>query len=773
MRTPTRDAGVNSPGRGDTARDVFNDGGNNTGAGPSGVYAGDDDLESGYASGDSDEPLTAAQARPRRANVVPNRFGYENTIGVMSERIFDVGDVVARQNFVSAMQRGDRPPLPAKQLLVDPALLPTPWVVSTEHGAAEAACGAHPSQELIMFNTSASAVEVPRMLSASQPSPIRVKHSFGSSMWPNPEPGHAFTVYDTGIDNGLFVAMEDNDDPTYRSAVSGNDGPLWCDSRQDELDNLRRFDTIEDCPADRVPIECDIYDTMMLCTVKRGKGNIICRRKMRCVVCGNQMIKAAKNNNIPLRTNSPTVLCATFKMACAIGCAKRMRRTSKDVVAAYLQGKFEDGKVVYVRAPVDCREYDDRGVELIWMLHGPLYGEPDAGRVWYCTWAYFMMEEERIATGQPFRRSDYDASQFTKLHGDGTSIITTLYVDDLNEWDDCPELCDEFNCRVDRRFAIKDTDLDFYLGMDIDSPHPGRLTLSSRTYIRAIMQTELPNPLESYRAVSTPAHPDLMKIYHNARRAHITPSPKLAAKFRRIVGKLMWPSPQTRIDILFPVGILARTYEYCNEELYFCAVRVAVYAGQHDDYGVTFDADIDDSMVMTFYCDSDWDTCQSTTGGVGFMTGGPFITACRRQKCTTGSSSHAEIVAASDVSSDAMWSRGQSEAFGVKQELASVLYIDNKSTLDIIFDYSADAKLRHIDRRDKICRERYHNNIVAPQKVATKDNLSDILTKALDRPTFERLRNKIMNIVASIALLASGLLRKTKYRPSEQGGVKV
>ena len=76
------------------------------------------------------------------------------------------------------------------------------------------------------------------------------------------------------------------------------------------------------------------------------------------------------------------------------------------------------------------------------------------------------------------------------------------------------------------------------------------------------------------------------------------------------------------------------------------------------------------------------------------MIGGPFITVCRRQKCTTGSSSHAEIVAASDISSDVMWSRGQSEAFGVRQELASVMYIDNKSTLDIIFDYSADAKLR-------------------------------------------------------------------------------
>ena len=380
MRTPERDADNAGRTQGDATRDLFDGGSTDTNAGPSDAVADDDGYASRYASDEPDVPLTAAQARPRREQVAPNRFTYDRVINVMAERTFNVDDIIERQEFISAMQRGDRPSLPAKSFLANPALLSAHTesvntLVTDEYTT-------HldrPAQERIMFNTCVSAVEVPRMLSTTQPVPLEVQHAFGSSMWPNPEPGHAFTVYDTGVDNGLFVAVEDNDEPTYRAAISGNDGPLWCDSRQDELDNLRRFDTIEDLAADCVPLECDIYDTMMLCTVKRGKGNVINRRKMRCVVCGNQMIKAAKNNNIPLRTNSPTVLCATFKMACAIGCAKRMRRTSKDVVAAYLQGKFTDGKVVYVRAPVDCREYDDRGVELVWMLHGPLYGHVRAG----------------------------------------------------------------------------------------------------------------------------------------------------------------------------------------------------------------------------------------------------------------------------------------------------------------------------------------------------------------------------------------------------------
>ena len=46
------------------------------------------------------------------------------------------------------------------------------------------------------------------------------------------------------------------------------------------------------------------------------------------------------------------------------------------------------------------------------------------------------------------------------------------------------------------------------------------------------------------------------------------------------------------------------------------AQRCLVYAIQNEGLGVTFDADTDDSMVMHFYCDSDWDIEQSTTGGL-------------------------------------------------------------------------------------------------------------------------------------------------------------
>ena len=36
------------------------------------------------------------------------------------------------------------------------------------------------------------------------------------------------------------------------------------------------------------------------------------------------------------------------------------------------------------------REYDERGVEYVWVLGGHLYGEPDASRAWSDTFVAFF-----------------------------------------------------------------------------------------------------------------------------------------------------------------------------------------------------------------------------------------------------------------------------------------------------------------------------------------------------------------------------------------------
>ena len=53
---------------------------------------------------------------------------------------------------------------------------------------------------------------------------------------------------------------------------------------------------------------------------------------------------------------------------------------SADLVAAYLQGKFLDGEVVYCRLPKGYEEYDEAGVAKCARVDKPIYGIQQSGR---------------------------------------------------------------------------------------------------------------------------------------------------------------------------------------------------------------------------------------------------------------------------------------------------------------------------------------------------------------------------------------------------------
>ena len=88
-----------------------------------------------------------------------------------------------------------------------------------------------------------------------------------------------------------------------------------------------------------------------------------------------------------------------------------------DVEAAYLKGKFPEGsEVLYARPPPGYRKYVN-GIGLIWMLKTPLYGEADAGRIWYQTFMAFLLGE------RGFTQSKYDPCLLWKTLSIGSRMV--------------------------------------------------------------------------------------------------------------------------------------------------------------------------------------------------------------------------------------------------------------------------------------------------------------------------------------------------------------
>ena len=81
--------------------------------------------------------------------------------------------------------------------------------------------------------------------------------------------GRTLSTYDTGVDDAVFVMFDEfsgasvdvDDDPSYEQAVKGNDSQKWADAREEDIDNLRRFNVIQEIPADEVPAPMKICMT--------------------------------------------------------------------------------------------------------------------------------------------------------------------------------------------------------------------------------------------------------------------------------------------------------------------------------------------------------------------------------------------------------------------------------------------------------------------------------------------------------------------------------
>ena len=133
------------------------------------------------------------------------------------------------------------------------------------------------------------------------------------------------------------------------------------------------------------------------------------------------------------------------------------------------------------------------------------------------------------------------------------------------------------------------------------------------------------------------------------------------------------------------------------------------------------------------------------------MAGSSVLATSRRQECVTGSSTHAEVVAASTNSNDVVWGRGFLEEIGLPQEGPTPFKVDAKNVLTLVQNLISSKLTRHITRRELVVREREVQGVLVVEKVPTEDNLADMFTKVLDRIPFVKLRRLTLILVIRAA----------------------
>jgi hypothetical protein len=108
------------------------------------------------------------------------------------------------------------------------------------------------------------------------------------------------------------------------------------------------------------------------------------------------------------------------------------------------------------------------------------------------------------------------------------------------------------------------------------------------------------------------------------------------------------------------------------------------------------------------------------------------------------SSAAVEIYSAGNATFDILATKYVVEEMGMEFPTPFTLEMDNDAARIFVNATAQKTKLKHIDCRQEWVRTLRNKDVCNPVHIPTKDNLSDIFTKILSGPEFERLRAMCM-----------------------------
>ncbi len=234
--------------------------------------------------------------------------------------------------------------------------------------------------------------------------------------------------------------------------------------------------------------------------------------------------------------------------------------------------------------------------------------------------------------------------------------------------------------------------------------------------------------------------------------------------YRKIIGKLLYLSNTTRLDITFATNMLSR-FLHAPTVKHLQAAKIIlrylkatstdglVYTNGKQITGTVANAG---TINIDCYTDSDWGSDKlsraSTLGFVLLINGNPVQWISQRQKSISQSSSEAEFVAANSGARESIWFHQLLHELFSNQKLSNqikiskpTLRIDNQAALRwIIKSDTEHLKSKHIDLKYKYVRSLYQNGKIDATWVPSQENLSDILTKRINTDQFNKLKSKLI-----------------------------
>ena len=510
---------------------------------------------------------------------------------------------------------------------------------------------------------------------------------------------------------------------TVAEAMS-EDALNWKTAIANELKALASMNTFKIIKGNTESVK--VISSRWVLRKKFRADGTIARRKARLVIRGFEQTYGVDY----FATFASVIRYTTLRILLAKAAADDLEADHIDVNTAFLNPILEED--VYMEVPdffdMIYPELKNQ-LDIYLKLNKALYGLKQAPRAWQkMVHAFF----ESIG----LTASMADPSLYV-----GLGVYILLFVDDMLIIGDRFKV-DHIKNKILKEWKSKDLGpVDTFVGFQIKRNRSRRLLhIHQSLYTQKLLE----------RLSMHQCHPTYLPIQAGT---VLKPDKNLlgqdeASLYRQIVGSALYLANNTRLDIAYAVGQLARFMAQPAKSHLRCAKQLLRYLNGTRMLGITYSNRLREGpRSYKLYSDATWGTENdriSFQGWVVVRYSGAVSWAAQRQKSTALSSMEAEIIASSEGAKEAAWLEKLLADFGERNKEGTEafipsLYCDNQGAIDLMHNPKFHAKAKHIDLRNMYIRnDMVSKNRLRVEFIPGADQPADILTKQLPSDACER-----------------------------------
>jgi hypothetical protein len=533
------------------------------------------------------------------------------------------------------------------------------------------------------------------------------------------------TIYDTSTTDdtndeddmrnlAIFGPCQIEDPVTYDEAAKFN---TWRKAMDNEIQAIERNNTWE---LTELPTGAKVIGVKWIYKTKVNEKGEIEKHKARLVAKGYSQKYGIDYKEV----FAPVARWDTIRCILAMAALREWNVFQLDVKSVFLHGELTE--TVYVEQPLG---YVKKGTEnKVYKLHKALYGLKQAPRAWY-------NKIEQYFVNEGFEKCPYEHTLFVKYDDKRNWLIVSLYVDDLIFTGNHSGMFQRFKQSMMKTFDMTDLGkMRHFLGVEVIQNSQG-IFMCQHRYAKEILERF---GMENSNVVCSPM------VTGTKLSKHDTGNKVDPTQFKQIIGSLMYLTA-TRPDLMFAVNMIARFMENPVESHMMAAKRILRYVKGTLELGILYKKG--EQIDLIAYSDSDYggdiDDIKSTSGYVFMVGSGDVAWSSRKQPIVTLSTTEAEFIAPAHCVCQGIWLKRILDNIGLKQKQCLTVLCDNSSTIKLSKNPVMHGRSKHIDIRFHFLRNLSSEGSIELVHCASKDQLADVMTKALNLPLFEKFRKQL------------------------------